>query len=242
MTELNQEEIPQTQVSGDVVPAQNAPVERTFKQEDINRIVQGVKRDAYEKGKNDTIKQLHASSGSPESFSSASQQPQGMGGMPAHNPVDVEKLVEAKLQAHMHQRQLNDFGQQYEQKMMVGSKKYPDFDKTVEPLEIVKKVSDNPNFVLLTGSVDNTHDVLYDLAKPENADKLSRILTLSRESPQMAKMHIDALSQSIKQNELATQQKQPNPPLEQLKTSNAGMGSGDKPNKGYFKNNPKYRG
>ncbi len=243
MTEINQEELtPQNQNTNDGGIVPNVPVERTFKQDDLNRIVQGEKVKAYEKGKNDAIKQLQSNSGLPENFSSVAPDVGNIQGHGYQNPADIQRMVQEQLQAHAQQQQLKAFGDQYEQKLMSGSKKYSDFDKTVEPLEIVKKVSENPNFVIFTGQIDNTHDVLYDLAKPENADKLARLLTLSKESPAIAKRDIDALSLSIKQNELATQQKQPNAPLEQLKTSNAGMGNGDKPTKGYFKNNPKYRG
>lgn len=108
----------------------------------------------------------------------------------------------------------------FKEKIMSGKDKYEDFEKVTGNLAL----KHYPNVVhLLADHVDNSADVLYNLA--QNRDKLYRIEALSAHNPEDAIYEIRRLSDSIKANEQSVNIKHPNAPLSQQRPSNTGTGS-----------------
>jgi len=83
-----------------------------------------------------------------------------------------------------------------------------------------------PNVVqLLAEYVDNSHDVLYDLAK--NRSKLYQLESTCQHNPQDAIYEIKRLSDSIKANETHSTMSNARTPLSQQRPSNTGTDSGN---------------
>lgn len=187
------------------------PVERTFTQADVNDIVGKVKHEAIERYK---------------SREQATQTPT--------SPVDESNI--RKLAAEEAQRLRDEWVQDaqrsaYEQdaqrianefytKLNAGKSKYSDFDTVMGDVDF-KTI---PHIVQLANMVDNTSDVIYDLAK--NPSKIGIIQQLIQVSPQLAFKEINRLSAAIKDNESASNMKVPNAPLTQMKPSNTGTDNG----------------
>ena len=211
----NATDITQTQV--DI-----APQERTFKQSELNEIVGRVRQEAAESAR----KQLQNQQ--------AQYQPP-----PAQNQTtktlsedDVRKLTSQELErqreAWIKETQERTDAQTaerivaaYKEKISPGKEKYQDFETVTGNLDMRYY----PNVVqLLAEHVDNSHDVLYDLA--QHRTKLSQIEQLCGHNPQDAIYEIKRLSDSIKANESAVHSKQPKAPLSQQRPSNTGADSG----------------
>jgi hypothetical protein len=146
------------------------------------------------------------------------QQPQ-----PMNNGMGQATMPQPQIDQATLSRMMSDHlaYQQYEQKVKSGMGKYPDFEKAVTELNLPQ----NPHLNVLANSVDNSADVLYDLAN--NPRKVADLHILAHTNPAMAQREITALSNSIKQNEAAKAQAQPNSPIEQLKPqTQVSMGSG----------------
>ena len=130
-----------------------------------------------------------------------------------------ERLREeaAKFQA---QQAYQQTANEVTQKVNEASKRIPDYAETMAQ---VGHFSEAPGIVMLANSVDNTGDVLYELAK--NPMKLGSILSaLQANTPTIARSQIVSLSKSIKQNQEASGDKIPDEPLSQPKPTNFGVG------------------
>lgn len=123
--------------------------------------------------------------------------------------------LQKQQQQQMHDAQWAQTVNQFLPKVQAGAGKYPDFDKTVAPMELDKP--QNRHIVYLTNLVDNTADVLHDLGT--NPEKLALIHQLAATNPQYAIKKINDLSQSIKVNQGALQVSKANDPLSQLTPS-----------------------
>lgn len=204
------------------VQADTAPQERLFKQSELNEIVGRVRQEAAES----TRRQLQ---------NQQSQQPQPVQ-TPATNKTlsedDVRKLTSQELErqreAWIKETQEKTDAQtaerivaSYKEKISPGKEKYQDFEAVTGNLDMRYY----PNVVqLLADHVDNSHDVLYDLA--QHRTKLSQIEHLCGHNPQDAIYEIKRLSDSIKANESTVNSKQPKAPLSQQRPSNTGTDSG----------------
>jgi hypothetical protein len=195
-----------------------APTERTFKQSELNEIVGRVRQEAAESAK----RQLQ------------SQQPP-----PVQNQTtkslsedDVKRLtgqeLERQREVWMKETQERNDAQTaerivaaYKEKISPGKDKYTDFETVTGNLDMRYY----PNVVqLLAEHIDNSHDVLYDLA--QHRTKLSQIEQLCGHNPQDAIYEIKRLSESIKANESSANSKHVKAPLTQQRPSNTGTDSG----------------
>lgn len=105
-------------------------------------------------------------------------------------------------------------------KLATGKEKYQDFEKVVGEVEL-RAI---PHVVQLANQVENTADVMYELAK--NPTKIAAIQQLIGISPKLAMAEMQRLAQSIKDNESAAKEKLPNSPLSQIRPSNTGTDNG----------------
>lgn len=204
-----------------VTPSYQAPSpvtseEKLLKQSEVNDLVGAAKHEAVER------------------YKRAQAQPQGMqqtstNGMTAE---EVQKIVGERIQQSRNdwieeQRQqterqdANRIVNEFASRLDAGKGKYQDFDNVLGDVDL-------KNFgatVHLATFVDNTADVMYELAK--NPIKMVNLEELSRKSPKLAIKEMQRLSDSIKTNQQASNFRSPNEPLNHLKPSNAGTDSGE---------------
>jgi len=194
-----------------------APQERLFKQSELNEIVGRVRQEAAETAR----RQLQSQQAAPVQAQTTK----------TLSEEDVRKLTSQELErqreAWIKETQERTDAQTaerivaaYKEKISPGKEKYQDFEAVTGNLDMRYY----PNVVqLLADHVDNSHDVLYDLA--QHRTKLSQIEQLCGHNPQDAIFEIKRLSDSIKANESAASSKQPKPPLSQQRPSNTGTDS-----------------
>jgi hypothetical protein len=198
-------------------PAQSQQQEKLLKQSEVNEIVGRAKHEAIERYKR----------------SNETQQPQQSQQQHAYSMDEVKRAAAEEVQ-----RLRNEFMEQQKRtaqeqdatrvanefltKLSTGKEKYEDFDKVVDELEL----QNMPHIVQLANMVDNTRDVMYDLAKYPS--KIANLHQLANLSPNLAYKEMLRLSNSIKENEKAAETKLPNEPLSQLKPTNNGTDNGTK--------------
>lgn len=205
------------------VPAQPAQVtnERIFKQAELNEIVGRAKHEAVESFKRQ--QEQHQ------------QQPQLPTQQTSHRSLsedDVKRLTTEELGRQREEwdrqnleRQHADTAQRivnaYKDKIAAGKDKYQDFEAVTSNVDMRYY----PNVVqLLAEHVDNSSDILYDLAK--NRSKLGTLESMCSHNPQDAIYEIKRLSDSIKSNEQSSQMRTSKAPLSQQRPSNTGTDSG----------------
>ncbi len=196
--------------------------ERLFKQSELNEIVGRAKHDAVETFKRQQQQQAQQA---PQSQPTQSAK--------ALSEDDVKRLtgeelarqrdawnreIQEKSEIESAQRIVNT----YKEKIAPGKDKYEDFEAVTNNVDMRYY----PNVVqLLADHVDNSHDVLYELAK--NRTKLSHLeFTCAHNAPD-AIYEIKRLSDSIKANEQTSPMKTANSPLSQQRPSNTGTDSGN---------------
>lgn len=193
------------------------PSEKTFTQSDIDRIVgrtrEQVREEYYKRGKQDALSEYSRQQ-------SESTHTQSMGGMNQLNADEIDKIVEQKIKERADAQTANNIAYDFINKMKAAKDKYTDFDETVAQLNLPA----HPQVIYWANSLDNTADVVYEIAK--NPEKFATILMLSHTSPDLARRKMQELSSSLKQNEDATKLPHVNEPLSQLKPSALGMDNG----------------
>jgi 23S rRNA pseudoU1915 N3-methylase RlmH len=196
--------------------------ERLFKQSELNEIVGRAKHDAVESFKRQ--QQTQYAQQAPQSNQAQSSK--------SLSEDDVKRLTseelarqrdqwtresQEKADADIAQRIVNS----YKEKIAPGKEKYEDFEAVTNNVDMRYY----PNVVqLLAEYVDNSHDVIYELAK--NRTKLYQLESTCGHNPQDAIYEIKRLSDSIKANESSSQMKHANSPLSQQRPSNTGTDSG----------------
>lgn len=199
--------------------------ERLFKQSELNEIVGRAKHDAVESFKRQNAQQQ--SQGTQQGYA-----PQSNNSQKTLSEDDVKRLTTEELgrQREEWERQTlekkhADEAQRivsaYKDKIAAGRDKYQDFEAVTSNVDMRYY----PNVVqLLAEHVDNSADILYDLAK--NRTKLGNLEFMCGHNPQDAIYEIKRLAESIKANESSSQIRSPNTPLSQQRPSNTGTDSG----------------
>lgn len=150
-----------------------------------------------------------------------------MGDLKQHHEENERLAREAEL------KQVAD---QYYLKMGKGSQLFENFNEVMGDFEPAQF----PNAVMLAAGMDNTPEIMYELAN--NPTKLQQIDSLAQKSPQLAKKELERLSQSINQNLQAKNNNVDAPaPLSRLKSSSVGADNG-KMSLNDYKNAPWLRG
>lgn len=156
----------------------------------------------------------------PASPQAPMQQPQMQPGQPQPQYLTAESAMQlfAQQQQEIAKRAAGDaLANQFFSKLDAGKNKYPDFEEKVAPLRQAFAQGQLAHIALMANGADNTADIIYDLAN--NKGKIGNLLSLAQQSPSLAQAEISNLSQSIKTNESAQQQTNPNEPLGHLKPS-----------------------
>lgn len=198
--------------------------ERLFKQAELNEIVGRAKHDAVESFKRQQAQQQQQYAPQQSSHAPTSK---------SLSEDDVKRLTGEELNRHRDewtreaQERANAESAQrivdsYKEKISAGKDKYEDFEAVTNNVDMRYY----PNVVqLLAEYVDNSHDVLYDLAK--NRSKLYQLESACQHNPQDAIYEIKRLSDSIKANEQHSKMANARTPLSQQRPSNTGTDSGN---------------
>ena len=190
-------------------------------QSEVNKIVGGVKLDAYEKGRREALAEYEKQMAAQESISSSQN-------TNADNlnvtRDELERMIEEKSRQRVEQQQAQRVVEQFVGKMKLGIQKYNDFEETVTKLDIPNLP---PQIIDWANSMDNTADIMYEISK--SPGKFANLLTLTVTSPRLAYDEFVRLSDSIKRNEEAKSKNvnmKQNEPLDQVKHSTIGIDNG----------------
>lgn len=148
------------------------------------------------------------------------------------DPEQIVKQVEDKFYENLkrtHEEQqetqrindLKNLADQYHLKMGKGSELFEDFNEVISPF----RPEQFPNTVMLVAEMENTPEIMYELAK--NPEKLVQINSLAERSPEMARLQLKKLADSINVNLDAKQNNvSAPPPLSRPKSSSVAMDNG----------------
>lgn len=206
-----------------------APVqsEKTFTQADLDRLAGKIRDESYQKGVRDATGKNQQQLVEPayQQQAPAMQQPaqptQHVGGIAQQSPEQIRAMIAEENQKLEQARYLNGMAQSFVSKVEAGKSKYEDFDSVAAALNLPHI----PAIWQAAEKFDNPADIVYHLGK--NPGKVAQLLTVAY-SPELVKRGMQELSDSLKQNEIAQQQKKPNAPLSRPEPSNIGMGNGGK--------------
>jgi hypothetical protein len=188
--------------------------EKLIPQSELNKIVGRVREEARQDG----YARARAEMSAVEPQQSEQQQ-----GYQSHSRENIEQLVAEKIKEQAQLEVAKKIAGDFTNKLLAAKEKYPDFEETVAQLNLPTI----PQIVHWANSLDNTADVMYDIAK--NPAKFANILMLSNNAPLLAQRELQKLSSSIKKNEeakSAAENVSVGEPLSQLKPSVTGTDNG----------------
>ena len=228
MTDMAQGEV---QSSSTLSPAplettyapQSAHVERTFKQSEVNDLIGRTKHEAVERYKREASMnapqvQNHAPQPSyqPQNTSSQTDQIEHMRKIASE---ESERTLNARFQDFQRveqEKSARAVADTFFAKVDQAKTKYNDFDSVMQGVNY----GTIPNTVAFITNFDNTEDMLYELGK--NPLGLANLERAAGEHPELAMAELRRLSQTIKNNQQASQFKSPNEPLSQMRPTKAG--------------------
>lgn len=196
--------------------------ERLFKQAELNEIVGRAKHEAvesYKRQNQQVSQQAPQYSNAPTSKTLSEDDVKRLTGEELNrHREEWTRESQERMNAEAAERIVNS----YKEKISAGKEKYEDFEAVTNNVDMRYY----PNVVqLLAEYVDNSHDVLYDLAK--NRSKLYQLESTCQHNPQDAIYEIKRLSDSIKANETHSKMTTARSPLSQQRPSNTGTDSGN---------------
>ncbi len=192
--------------------------EKMIPQSQVSKIAAREAREASEKTRNEMQAEFDRRSAATQS---QVPQQQSIGGMQQQSPDDIRRLIQEEAYKMSNLAMAQRIEQEFKSKVDAAKDKYPDAAEKIDKL----KLDNHPQLVLWAHGMDNTGEIVKDIA--ENPTKLANILMLANSGfPDLAHQEMHKLSASIKANEVAQQQKQVNEPLDQLSPSTISTGDG----------------
>lgn len=191
--------------------------ERSFNQYQVNDIVKEAKREAVERVKREyETQQANQQASSQIPAQNVSDQQNG------GNISDdrLRSLISQESERMSLQQEAIRIANEFTNKLVAAKGKYPDLEEKVNSLNLTQV----PQIAQWANSLDNTADVIYDIAS--NPSKFANILTLAHTAPHLAMTELNKLSSSIKKNDAASQEKSPPAPLGQIKPTTTGTDNG----------------
>ncbi len=214
----NQDVAPQV-VAETSTPADVKPSEKMISQSEVNKITGRIRdetrQEYYERGKREALAELERNR-QPESTS------QSMGGVKQFSPEEIEQLVENKFRERENQLLGQRIAGNVLKNFEATKDKYSDFDESIGRLNL----QNIPHILTWASDLDNSGDVMYHLSK--NPSKYANILTLAHpdNSPDLARLEMQKLSDSLKKNANAQVHSSIEPPLSQIKATPVGTDNG----------------
>lgn len=219
--------------------------ERTFRQSEINDLIGRAKSEAVERYRRESSMASHNVQQQPTYQAPPQQAPQPSYGQhqtsqpsPYISQDEVRKLAAEEThrlrnewiqdsQRSAQEQDAQRIASEFFTKVGAGEGGMSTFEKTIAEAGLDLRAI--PYHVQLANMVDNTRDVMIELAK--NPSKIGTIQNLididvrAGRQPNLALAEMKKLAQSLKDNAEASKFKSPNDPLSQLRPSNAGTGS-----------------
>lgn len=227
MTEVNAEvqtqEVPVSDVSEtpvtpevtEVKETASEPVvkeEKMIPQSQVNRIAAREARAAAEKARRDMMAEFQAHQAQQQS-GNANADDQMISMTPAQLTEHIKKVAHEMSVQSVAEKMAQDF----ETKINSRIDADPEFETKYKALDIEK----HPELILWTNGLDNTADVIADIA--DHPGKMAQVLMLAKSGfPHLAQQELGKLSASIKANKDAQKQPSAKEPLSQIKPSNIG--------------------
>lgn len=206
-------------------PAQQ---EKMLSQSEVNRLIGKTKDESYQRGAQDALSRFQQSQQAEPAYQQqqpamqqAPQHVQHVGGIPQLTDEQLRAKIIEENQKLEQYKSYQGLVNSFVSKIEAGKNKYEDFDNVAKDLNLPQI----PAIWQAAERFDNPADIVYHLGK--NPGKLAQLLTVAY-SPELVKRGMQEISDSLKQNEAAGEQKQPNAPLSRPTPSNVGMGNGDK--------------
>jgi hypothetical protein len=208
--------------------------------DEVSKIVADQKKSAYEKGYQKALSEAQ----SRQSQNETQLQSNSNNDYSGFNQDEVKRMIENELKRNQ-EAQYEAYKQQQQQqeaqrilnelstKVQDASQRYDDFHDVVGKVDYINNL---PDILELSNLVDNSGDVLYELAK--SPMKIAGIRGLP---PNLAALEIQRLSQSIKSNQISAKKELPKDPLSKLHASNVGTNTGERKGVQYWKNDPRLR-
>lgn len=137
---------------------------------------------------------------------------------------EVEQLIDRRADEKAAMQYAQTVTNEFANKVMSAVPKYSDYEQKVSQLNFALIAQTNPNLITVLNGVDNTGDVVYEMAN--NPGKFAALASLSQTHPHLAQMELNKLSASIKQNEAAMNEPSSREPLSHVTPSNLGTGNG----------------
>lgn len=214
-------------------PVQSAPVdERTFKQSEVNKLIGDAKLEAVERYKRESSVASHQSTQHQSNYGTYPDQNRSMQQPQTNLSADeIRRMTAEEIQRSRNEwiqeaqrkaetQEAQRIATEFLTKLDSGKGKHEDFEKVVKEVDF----GEVPMIAHLANMVENTADVIYELAK--NPAKIATLQQLVSISPKLAISEMKRLSDSIKSNEQAAQYQSPNEPLSQRRPSNNGTDRG----------------
>jgi hypothetical protein len=206
--------------------AAQAPTESMVPQGKVNELVGSAKQKGYQKALDEIREQQQLLAQQPSN--------QAPNNSTANNNVDLASLIDSRLGEFQKQQQAQhqEAAAQAEAHRILSElaaktedakKRYSDFDEKVG--SIAGAFESAPQLLHYANTVDNSGDILYDLAN--NPTKIANLAKLGEMNPQLALMEIQRLSSSIKQNQNAAPAPASPDALRPVKSSNVGTDNGN---------------
>jgi hypothetical protein len=242
---------PETPVTPSSTPSQAPADERTFKQSEVNDLIGRAKNEAVERYRRETSMASHQQpqQQAPQ-YQAPVQQPQYNGmSEQEYRRITAEEIQRSReewsqeAQRNQEEQNAHRIASEFFTKVSTGDGGRDGFEKLLS--ESGLDLRSIPYHVQLSNMVDNTREVMEDLAR--NPTKIGTIQNLididlrAGRQPNLALAEIKRLSQSIKDNVQGSRYKSPNDPLTQLRPSTAGTDKMGVRSAGDYKRDPKYR-
>jgi hypothetical protein len=220
MTEsTNLEAIQNAGISNNDVPENRQPItndvknERYFTQAEVNEIAGTSRKEGAERARREAL--VGAQNNNYENNYITRE--------------EVERIVAQKneqatqaAQDAARQAVANKVAHEFVTKVSAATEKYPDIIKTIDRLDL----TENPMLVDYINAVDNTADVINELAKHDTL--YEGILSRLDKNPKGAMQRIQELSKQLKERDAPNRNSSSNKvPLSQINPSNAGINSED---------------
>jgi len=189
------------------IPGQDVQNEKMLKQSEVNELVGRIKHEAYSKGLKD---------------GGVAPAP-SMGGMQQFTDEQIRQIVAEETQKQTQTAAAHNMLANFAQQLDGGKNKYSDFGETVAGLGDLRNI---PHIVQLATETGMADDVLYELGK--NPGKVATLTILSSLNPQLAKIEMQKLKDSIVKNQDASKSPEVPDPLSQITPSTVGTDSGSK--------------
>lgn len=184
-------------------------------QSTVNEIVGNAKKDSYEKGRRDALLEAQANA---KPVVTEPKQTQSF------DEDKARQLIDAEIDRRATQKAAEQVVNEFAGKVRAGKSLHTDYEEKIQELNIPDLP---PQMIHYVNGVDNTADVLYELAN--HPSKFANIVSLSVANGNLAKKALSDLSASIKQNKDAitkAKENNVNAPLDKVTPSTTGTDNG----------------